>query len=191
MININWDEVQEAVTDSKLPAGAYALKIIAVEDKPDQQRLLITYDITDGQYANKYKDSKPDDYWRHSFSQSYSEKARPFFKSFLKELEKDNPGFTVSAWQQASDPQAFKNLKLGMLFRDYYYFNDKGEAKVRLDGFRPLSLDRIKNGDWTMPDPSFQRGTDAADYSGLLGSCNEAEEKTTTTQDSIYSDVPF
>lgn len=187
MRKINWEEVDEATSGSKLPAGAYILQILRVEDKEDQERLLVTYDIIEGDHKGEYANLPLSDDWRHQFSQSYSDKALPFFKGFLKELERDNPGFSVEEWQVNSNPHQLVDLKLGMLFRDYYYHNEKGEEKVRLDGFRPIEISKVRSGDWTIPEPSFKRGTDASDYPELLGT----KKKPTSGSDDPYDDIPF
>lgn len=192
MQKINWNEVMEATGSTKLEPGAYIIKITAIEDEPQYERLKVVFDVIEGPKTGIYAGMGPDDNWKHQFTQKYSQKAQPFFKAFLRELERDNPGFSIDTWAKHSDEKELVGLKLGMLFRDYYYINNSGDPKCRQDGYRPISIADVKSGNWTMPEPSFQYGTDASDYASLLvPDAQEVDVVVAATQPSMYSDVPF
>lgn len=160
----NWEEVTEAGDSNVMGPGAYALKIVDVKDHDEGQYIEVVYDVAEGELKGRYAEETDD--WKHSFRQYYNDKAINFFKRFLSELQRDNPNFTIEAWQRESDPKGLVGLNLGMLFRERRYINNAGEAKWALDADRPLSLDDVRNGSFTVPEPRYTN-TDEAEWTLL------------------------
>lgn len=189
MRKLNWDEVTEP-SNGIMEPGAYAIEITDVNDNEDQEFLEVIYDVIEGEHKGKFKDAKPDEDWKHSFRQYYNDKSLNFFKRFLARLEDENPNFTVKAWQSTSDPKALIGLKLGMLFGEYRYINNNGEAKWRLAADRPLTMADVAYGDVKLPKPRYQGGVDEAEWTALNSFGKDT--KVTETTDSVYGDtVPF
>ena len=189
MRKLNWDEVTAASSGIMQP-GAYAIEITDVKDNEKYECLEVVYDVIEGEYAGRFKNMTPDEDWKHQFRQAYSDKAMPFFKRFLDELEGDNPSFTIANWQVTSDPKALIGLKLGMLFREYRYINQQGEAKWRLDADRPLSLAEVAHGDVKAPKPRYSNQTTEAEWTAINGFGSETEVAETT--ESVYDgSIPF
>lgn len=193
MRKINWKEVNEASDSNRIPAGGYVVQIVDVKDNPGKEYLEIVFDVIEGQYKGIFKGLPADDNWKHRFNQVYSEKALGFFKRFLKELERDNDGFTVDEWERRSDEQDFKGLKLGMLFGEYRYINDKGEAKYSLNAVKPLSIEDVRMGNFDVPDPKYSQYTNEQEWAEIKeDSASGPSAATTAEQTSVYdSSVPF
>ena len=190
MRNLNWEEVTDAGESTIMGAGAYALKIVDVKDDEKNEFLEIVYDIAEGDLKGKFATESDD--WKHQFRQYYNDKSKNFFKRFLSELERDNLNFTIKAWQGTSDPKAFIGLNLGMLFRERRYLNRDGEAKWALDADRPLSLDDVREGKFTIREPRYV-GTDEAEWSALRNAATiEASSDGSESKDSVYGEeIPF
>lgn len=188
MRKANWEEVPEASGSSIMGPGAYVIEITDINDNESWEQLEVIYDVVEGEFAGKFKDATPDEDWKHRFYERYSEKAAPFFKAFLMELEHDNPKFSIRDWQGTSDPKAFIGLKMGALFREKRYINDSGDAKWGLEIVEPMAADAVRAGEWTEPEPRYNR-------------CDEAEwlakntfgdgAKVAETDSGSYDDVPF
>ena len=183
----NWEEVEEKSTSSLMGPGAYVVQITDINDNEDWEQLEVIYDVVEGEFAGKFKDATPDEDWKHRFYQKYSEKAQGFFKGFLKELATDNPKFVIKDWQSTCDPRAFIGLKLGVLFRERRYINDSGEAKWGLEIVTPMSIEAVRNGEWTMPEPRYHR-CDESEWTAknTFGGETKVSESTGS-----YDDVPF
>lgn len=188
MRKLNWEEVIEPTTSTIMEPGAYEIKIQDVKDNERDEYLEIVYDIVSGPLAGKFNDATPDEDWKHQFRQSYSDKAMPFFKRFLKELEGDNPGFTIAAWQTASDPKALINLNLGMMFGEYRYLNGDGEAKWSLQASYPLTIEKVKAEEWNVPKPRYSQYTNEEEWTAVKNGATVSAGPS----DSVYGDsIPF
>lgn len=187
MKKFNWAEVTTPGTS--LPAGAYVIEIQDVIDNEEWEQVEIVYNIIEGQYKDIYKNLPQEDEWKHKFNQKYTERARGFFKLFLDELEHDNPKFSTERWQIESDPLQFVGLKMGVLFGEYRYIYE-GKAKYRLQAVRPLSIDKVKKGEWDVPEPTYKRGTDPDEWLELRADGTNTASAGATT-DGFYDDTPF
>ena len=157
MIKNNWVAVEES-TFSKLPAGAYVVRITDVEDMPEREYLNIVYDIAEGQHAGFFSDDfgqrNP---WAHRFVRSYKQSAQGMFRAFLSRLEESNATFAISSWQGRSDERDFIGLYLGIVLQTEYYTNNKGEDRERLEVVGVYNVRDIRNGDYKMPEPRDNR----------------------------------
>lgn len=155
MRNVNWGEVTASGDFEKLPVGGYVCVIKSVEDVPNAEYLRIVWDVAEGEYKDHYK---RDEDWSHTMVRSYKEKARGMFKAFLEVLENDDDNFfSIKEWNKENDEQGLRGLKFGALIQERYYTNDKGEDKTALEVARVIDTERIRRGDYKMPEPRDQR----------------------------------
>lgn len=164
--------------------GGYIIKILRVVDEPQYERLQIVYDIADGDLRGIYADLPTDEDWKHRISQKYSAKAQPFFKGFLKALERSNSGFSIEEWQKDSDERDLVGLYVGELFRNYHYISEQdGKEKTRVEGAYAVPVETIRKGDYTVPDDRWQDGLDPK---------SATESTVSDTPDDPFGDpVPF
>ena len=182
MKKFNWNEVEEATSIEWLPQGGYVVKITDVEDRPDWETLIITFDVAEGPQAGKFKNMPADMNWSHQFRQGYSDRAQRFFKGFLTALEKSNPGFSVDKWQVNSDEKDLAGLQVGVVLNYYHYVNEKGIAVKKYNCARTLPVDKIRSGDFKVPDDTWSDEAKA-----LEEEATSANESTSPAQ----LDCPF
>lgn len=183
MRKLNWEEVTDAAESTVMGPGAYELKIVDVKDDEQQEFIEVVYDIAEGDLKGKYATETDD--WKHSFRQYYNDKSTNFFKRFLSALERDNVNFSIATWQRTSDPKALIGLNLGMLFRERRYINGGGEAKWALEADRPLSLEDVRNGKFTVREPRYTN-VEEEEWTALKNGA------TTDGTDAVYGDsIPF
>jgi len=147
----NWEKVQASADHTRLAAGGYVVKIIKVEDKPDREYLTIVWDIAEGPEKGRYSDDwgKANEY-AHRFIRSYKESALGMFKAFITAVEESNEGFiwTKAKWNE----QALVGKLVGIVLGEETYDNDRGETKTRLYLKTALSADKIRTGQFIVPD---------------------------------------
>lgn len=183
MRNINWKEVK--APGSSLPAGGYVIEILDVVDNEDWEQLNIVYNIVEGEFKDIYKNMGPDDDWKHQFSQKYTDNALGFFKRFLEEIEHDNPEFSVDTWD--NDPLKLVGKKMGILLGEYRYIYDD-KAKYRLQAVSPMPIEKIRQGDFSVPEPTYKRGTTEQEWAELREGVSNIS---TASSDILYDDIPF
>ena len=157
MRNIDWNNVQEAGDFKNPTAGGYAAKILAVEDREDNEFLLITWDFADGDFKGsnaRYNDKFG--YYPHAakFVRSYKEAALPFFKGFKTAVEKSNPGYTFR-----NDPQSLVGKFCGVVLGEEEYKANSGQIKTRLYTAEVRSGQAIREGDFKVPEKKLMEGT--------------------------------
>ena len=147
----DWDSVQEFGEYTALPAGAYACKIIKVEQTTSnggKPMIRIALDIADGEYAGYFRkqydaDTRADKKWGCIVNQVLTGKdgstARGF-KTFVTSVERSSG--TQAQWGDAFLPW-LKGKKVGALFRREEYLNAKGERKWSTKCFSFRSFDSI------------------------------------------------
>lgn len=152
MKKIDLSNVQEIGGNyKKLPAGAYILQIVKVEDIPDKNRLDFYFDIAEGEYkgyySERYKtDDRPNKRWGGRFSKSYdtnNERALPFFKQFVTAVQNSNKGFVFDGEHE----QTFVKKLVGASFREEEFLNNKGGVSVSCKPDMFHSVDKVRSGD--------------------------------------------
>ena len=138
----------------RLPAGGYVIKITAVqdEDAPDKQYLRIVYDIAEGPEAGRYKNEDPDNDYRHAFIRSYKDTALGMLKAFLNAVDETNGTKLGETVEDGLDEQALVGKTLGVVFGYEEYVANDGNVKERLYVKSCMSADRIREGDYKVPD---------------------------------------
>lgn len=137
-----FDLISEAGELKKLPAGAYACKIIEVIDVPEKEYLDVYFDIAEGEYKGYFSALQANtgkNYGR--ISRSYKTNALPFFKAFITAIEKSNPSYKWD-WNEKSLNDKF----CAVAFRDEEYLSD-GQIKVMAKADEIRSLQALRNND--------------------------------------------
>jgi len=130
----------------KLPAGGYVIKITDVWDDAKNERMELTFDIHEGDFAGHYSDEfAKNNPWTHTIKQSYSEKAVGLFKHLISCIEKSNAGYEWN-WEERS----LVGKIVGASFQYEEYVNKKGEKKERFQFPDYFTADEVRNGKWTI-----------------------------------------
>lgn len=170
----NWDEVREFTDRPKLPVSAYVCRVkqAVVKATDYGEQLCILFDIADGEYAGYYQEdfdanTQQDKKWKGVLRQFIpkddgSEKdewTKRSFKGLTAAFEASNRGY-VWNWNESS----LVGKEIGILFRNEEWdYNGKTGWSVR--PFRALSVDRVADGDYTLPadKPLKNKQTETAD----------------------------
>lgn len=153
MRKVNLDNVQEAGSFTKLPAGVYEAKIIKVEDVSNKNYLKIYFDITSkGEYQGWFKklydsDTREEKQWQGNFIRSYKESALPFFKALITSVENSNKGFTFDG----EDEQSLVKKSVGLAIGYEEYINSTGKKRERMS-IEPHSIDKVRSGEIDVPE---------------------------------------
>jgi len=156
----NWNEVQEFSDRQKLPLDAYVCKVkqCKVVDTDYGEQLAILFDIAEGQYAGYFQkdyasNTAQDKKWRGLLrvwipkddGSENDEITKRTFKGMTTSFEKSNPGYQ---WDWNENSLAGKTV--GILFRNEEY-DYQGRQGWSVRPFRALSVDTVRNGEYTMP----------------------------------------
>lgn len=153
--DINWTEVKPA--GQGLPVGGYILRITKLKDMESNygDYFEMTYDIAEGDYKDFYKD---DEGWKHRDNVYYTDKdrkPRSSFRSFLDVLEESNKDFSVEEFSKKPELQNLIGLIFGGCIQKNNYLNKENEQKYSLRIMRKLPADKIRKGDFQMPEESY------------------------------------
>lgn len=155
------DGYDEAKTSSykpkKLPAGAYEVEIVnaAVRDEYGTEKLILQIDIATGEYKGYFKKNFDNQAkypkagqrlkWKGIFKQATSGKSLNYFKSLIKIIE-DSNNFKFDF-----NEKTLKGKRLGMVFKNRVFTNDKGEEITYIAADTPLTLDDLYAGNFDAP----------------------------------------
>lgn len=144
----NWKDVRPSGEFERLKAGGYVIRITAATDKADKEYLELLYDIAEGPEAGRFSDSfwadKP---YAHRFIRSYKDSALGMFKAFTNAVEESNPGY---AWD--FDEKKLTGKIIGVVLGEEEYRTNRGDVNRRLYVKTVTTADRIRQGDFTVPD---------------------------------------
>ena len=171
----NWNEVKEFTDRPKLPLGAYVCKVkkAVVQNNGYGDQLCILFDIAEGEhkgfYAEEFKlNTQQDKKWKGVLrvwipKDDGSEKdewTKSAFKGVVTSFEKSNPGYQWN-W----DENSLAGKMIGVLFRDEEW-EYKGRRGWAVRPFRAMSVDTVRNGEYTLPEEKPLKNTDSgvADY---------------------------
>ena len=147
MKNIDWSRVEEAKGFEKLPMGGYVCGITAVEDKPDDEKLVFEFDIAEGEHKNTYRTLyEARNFWAGKFTKSYKKEAQGYFKSMLTAFEKSNKGFVFN-----NDEKTLKRKFIGLVIGYREYIGNDGTVKEGVDVQGYYSVDDIRSGNFKPP----------------------------------------
>ena len=157
-----YNDAQASGEFERLAAGGYVIKITDIEDDPKKEYLRITYDIAEGPEAGRYKNENPDNAYRHQFIRSYKETALGMFKAFIKAVDESNgTKFDEIIEAKGFNEQLLVGKVLGVVFGYEEYEANDGNVKERLRVASCMSADRIRKGDFKVPElkklPEFKK----------------------------------
>lgn len=158
MKNIDLNNVQEAQDFERVAPGGYVCGITAVEDVANKEYLRLEYDIAEGPLKNYYRNLyNSKGFWAGNFIRSYKDKALPFFKTFITAIEQSNNGYH---WN--SDEKTLVRKFVGLVLAEEEYEANDGSIKTRLYVVKVISSDKIRKGDFKVPDLKKLAGTSSA-----------------------------
>lgn len=177
-------DVEEAGDGFKRPeAGGYVCRITDVEDNPDKEYLKIEYDFAEGEFKDYFRDlNDKKGFWGGSFIKSYKKKAWPFFKGFCTAVTESNKGFIFDGDEHA-DERTLKNKLIGLVIGEEDYIKGDGSLGSRLYVAQTLSVDRIRKGDYKVPE--YKHLQDTGSSSG------SSDDYVAPVYDSDESELPF
>lgn len=173
----NWNEVKEFAESVKLPLGAYVCKVkqAVIQNNDYGDQLCILFDIEEGDfggyYSNDYKNNQnKDKKWKGVLrlwlpKDDGSEKdefTKRILKGMITAFEKSNYGYHFD-WNEAS----LVGKTVGILFRnEEWEYGGKTGWTVR--PFRAISVESVRNGDFTIPkDKPLKNITPAYNYGAI------------------------
>ena len=155
MKKIDWKNVQDAVEIEKLPAGGYVCVITQADDVPDKEYLKIEFEIYDGEHRDFFgRASARLGFWPGRFIKSYkNEQAMRFFKGMLTAVKESNSGFIFN-----DDEKNLIGKMVGLTIAEEEYKKADGNVGKRYYVDQILSVDRIRSGDFKMPEDKLLSG---------------------------------
>lgn len=145
----------EAQTGSfeRLPAGGYVATITDVTDEVKKEYLSIVYDIAEGDHKGFYGDDWGKDHpFAHRLIASYKEKAFGMFKGRLKAIDETNGTNFVAQAVEGFDEKQLIGKKVGLVIGYEEYETDRGDVRERSYVKAVCSADRIRRGEFTVPE---------------------------------------
>ena len=137
----------------RLPAGGYVCKITDVEDVTAKDYLALTFDIAEGDRKGFYSDewglSHP---YAHRFILSYKESALGMFKGRLKAIDESNGTEFVKEAVAGLKEQQLVGKLVGLVIGYEEYASDRGDTRTRTYVKSVLSVDKIRNGEFKVPE---------------------------------------
>lgn len=148
-----WNDAAVYNDFQRLPSGGYVCRITAVTDVADKEYLAITYDITEGDYADYYSDDWGKEHpYAHRFIRSYRDKALGMFKGFLKAVDESNGTDFGATVTDGLDEKKLVGKVVGLILREEEYESNRGDIRTRLSVHRAVSTDTIRSGNYKVPD---------------------------------------
>ena len=148
-----YNEAQASGDFERLPAGGYVVKITDVKDEPAKSYIVITYDISEGQYRGFYKDMDEKLVKLHQFIRSYKPTALGMFKAFINAIDDSNGtkfGDVIEA--KGLDESKLIGKIFGALIGEEEYEDNRGEVKTVLKVRTCVEADRIRKGNFKVPE---------------------------------------
>ena len=171
----NWNEVKEFSDRQKLPLGAYVCKVkkAAVQNNQYGDQLCILFDIVEGEFSGffneEYKNNTYDNkkwkgvlrlYIPKDDGSEKDEWTKRTFKGMTAAFEKSNPGY---AWNW--DENSLVGKMVGILFRNEEWENDEGKSGWTVRPFRAITVDSVRNEEFTLPkDKPLKKNESAGGY---------------------------
>lgn len=148
-----YNEAQESGEFERLPAGGYVVKITDVKDEPAKSYIVITYDISEGQYRGFYQNTDEKYVKSHQFIRSYKPSALGMFKGFISAVDKSNgTKFGDVIEEQGLDERKLIGKVFGALIGEEEYEDNRGEVKTVLKVRTCVEADRIRKGNFKVPE---------------------------------------
>lgn len=181
----NIADVKEAGDSTRLPAGGYVCKYTKVQDAPDKQYLYMEYDIAEGEFKGYYKGlEERAGFWGGKCYRSYKEAALPMFKRMCSAVTKSNKGYIFDGNKNADETTLIGKL-VGMILGEEEYIGNDGSVKTRLVVIREIAVDKIRSGEFKVPELKKLPESDKPASSG------DQSEDFMNVPEKLDEDVPF
>ena len=186
----NYDNVE---FNQPFEEGGYVLKIVKAEYEPTKEYVRLCVDIAEGPYKDYFAKRAYNDKWNLDaikyLSLKNTDKAIKSLKADVTAIEKSNN--ITWDWNEQS---LVGKLVGGVFGRIQYQANDGTlKFKVKLDRFR--SVDKIRSGDYTIPEPKYLDMSEvgSADYLDTMRAVATFTPNLTKNDDFDISDddLPF
>lgn len=154
MIGGNWKQVDAVEEGSRRrpPAGGYVARIKTVENVPQREYLRVEYDIAEGEWMGYFADLyERAHFWGGTFYRSYKEKARGLFKGFIVAVEESN-NVSIITEDGSIDELKLVGNEVGVVLGEEEYIGNDGSLKTHLKVVKTLKTERIRKGDFTVPE---------------------------------------
>lgn len=177
MKNINWNEVPDPVELPRLMPGGYVCKITVATDVPEKEYLKLEYDIAEGVHKGHWNELyKAKGFWGGTFFRSYKDTALSMFKGFLTVVKESNPGFIFE-----NDEKRLVGKQIGIVLGEEEYRKNNGSDGVRLYVAAVKSVDKIRKGEFAVPQKKLLSAGGGKQNSSGFFPTNDVED----------DDVPF
>jgi hypothetical protein len=184
MLDIELGGVQENQEFTKLLPGGYVCGITKINNVAEKQYLEVEYDIAEGVLKNYfYNLNKAMSFWGGKFIKSYKQAALPFFKGFITAVENSNKDYK---WDK--DETKLTRKLVGLVLGEEEYIKNDGTLKTRLYVAEIRSVDKIKKGDFKVPELKKLKDKPAA---SPTSSYSDNEGFMTLTDTVNDDDLPF
>lgn len=147
-----YNNAQASGDFERLAAGGYVIKITSIRDVDDKEYLEIVYDIAEGPEAGRYASEPKENDYRHRFVRSYKETALGMFKAFIQAVDETNGTAFGDSVETGFNEQRLVGKKLGVVFGYEEYNANDGNVKERLYVYRCMSADKIRKGQFKVPE---------------------------------------
>ena len=173
----DYNTTQEYTDFQRLPAGAYEVKILRAEDS--DKALCLLFDIADGEFADYFKQKLAADrrstaiqnlkykgvyrLWYPDGGQ-YDDNKKRRMKTALKLISEQNNLYIdfTREW----DGAALRDAHIGMIFQDRQW-DYNGKTGFTAQPYALISLDKLRAGEFEIPDPKYLASTPQTDYNNL------------------------
>lgn len=145
-----WRNVRPSSDFTPLEPGGYVARIISAEDVTDRSFLKISFDITEGDYTDYFRERfyRFGGNWPNSgmLYRSYKQSALSMFKRFINCIEQSNPGFL---WEWRED--ALAGTAFGVVIAEDSYTDGQGIMRQTLKAKEVYTIEQIHKGDFRVP----------------------------------------
>ena len=132
-----------------LPAGGYIVQITKVEDREQQEGLLVWFDIVRGDFTGYARDTNDRaGFWPLKAWVSTKDSAIRFFKGFVTSVEMSTPSFRFNR----TDPQCLVGKYFGAVLGEEEYRKNNGEIGTRPYTAQKRTVQAIQKGDFKVPE---------------------------------------
>ena len=159
-------KAEKSSSRAYLPVGGYAAEILNIDHISYSwgDVLVFNFEICEGKYSGFFKkdydaQQSEDKKWRGKFrvtwpdeNSQYFESNRRTFNNVIYAIESSNEGYHMDvAPIERDDFSQFKRKKVGVLFRNEEWENDRGDTGWKTECCSFIPVDDAKNGNFKMP----------------------------------------
>lgn len=171
----NYNEITEYTEIKKIPVGAYEVKIMRAVPEPGKEPgteryFAILFDVSDGEFKNYYSERFAAD--KKAYAQNakykgvlklwypnggqYDENSNRRMKTTLETIKRSN-NLQID-FSKEWDGEQLKGAKVGLILRSEEY-DYNGKHGFSAQPFRIISLEDLREGNFTLPDPKYLNGS--------------------------------